>query len=376
VDNSRAALGVTPEILRAEGLFRRLGGRVVVDIDHLGVHRGEILAVLGPNGAGKSTLFRMLLLLETPDRGAVYFEGRAVGPGDRAARRGLAGVFQRPHLFSGSVAANVALGLHDRGLTRAERASRVATALRVFGLDHLASSDVRTLSGGEAQRVAVARALAVEPEVLLLDEPTAGLDIPVRRSLREDLERAVRVRAGAVVLVTHDPADAFALANRIAVMEAGRIVQIGTPEDLVLEPTTPFVAAFTGADLLLDGAVDAVEGGLVRMRTANGTAVWGVSADLAPSDGDSVHASYRPEDITLVAAEAAAPTSAINRFRVRVSSAITTGALVRVRLEGELALTALITRRSAEALEVHAGSALEAHLKATAVRVYRIANPR
>ena len=376
MDNDSAALGVAPELLRAQGIVRRAGERTLVDIDLLRVRRGEILAVLGPNGAGKSTLFRLLLLLETADRGTIYFEGRAVRRGDRAASQAMAGVFQRPHLFAGTVAANVALGLNGRGLTRAERRSRVSAALRSFGLENLATSDVRWLSGGEAQRVAVARALAVEPRVLLLDEPTAGLDIPVRRNLREDLERAVHQRAGAVILVTHDPADAFALANRIAVMEAGRIVQIGTPDDLILEPATPFVAAFTGADLLLDGVVDSVEGELVRMRTANGAAVWGMCAGVTPRIGDTAHASYRPEDITLVPAEAGAPTSAINRFQVRVSSAVTTGALMRVRLEGATALTALITRRSSELLQVQVGSALEAHLKATAVRVYRIASPK
>jgi molybdopterin-binding protein len=374
--DDNAALGVTPVLLRAEAIVRRLGGRKVVDVEQLAVRRGEILAVLGPNGAGKSTLFRLLLLLERADGGTIYFEGQAVRRGDRTAGRAMAGVFQRPHLFAGSVAANVGIGLSGRGLTRAQQRSRVSTALRSFGLEHLARSDIRLLSGGEAQRVAVARALAVEPRVLLLDEPTAGLDIPVRRNLREDLERAVRLRAGAVILVTHDPADAFALADRIAVMEAGRIVQTGTPEDLVLEPATPFVAAFTGADLLLDGVVDMVEGELARMRTADGAAVWGVCADAALRSGDAVHVSYRPEDITLVPADGGAPTSAINRFPVRVSSAVTTGALVRVRLEGELALTALITRRSAEVLKVQAGSGLEAHLKATAVRIYPIASPQ
>jgi molybdopterin-binding protein len=374
--DDNAALGVTPELLRAEAIVRRLGGRKVVDVEQLAVRRGEILAVLGPNGAGKSTLFRLLLLLERADGGTIYFQGQAVRRGDRTAGRAMAGVFQRPHLFAGSVAANVGIGLSGRGLTRAQQRSRVSTALHSFGLEHLARSDIRLLSGGEAQRVAVARALAVEPRVLLLDEPTAGLDIPVRRNLREDLERAVRLRSGAVILVTHDPADAFALADRIAVMEAGRIVQTGTPEDLVLEPATPFVAAFTGADLLLDGVVDMVEGELARMRTADGAAVWGVCADAALRSGDAVHVSYRPEDITLVPADGGAPTSAINRFPVRVSSAVTTGALVRVRLEGELALTALITRRSAEVLKVQAGSGLEAHLKATAVRIYPIASPQ
>jgi molybdopterin-binding protein len=365
------ALGMTGELLRAEALRRSFGGRMVVDIDLLSVSRGEVLAVLGPNGAGKSTLFRILLLLERPDAGRLYLDGRAVVPPDRQAALRLAGVFQRPFLFAGTVEANAAFGLRARGVAGSELRRRVDSALRAFGLSELAAADVRTLSGGEAQRLAVARAMAVEPDVLLLDEPTAGLDIPVRRSLREDLERAVRLRGGAVLIATHDPADAFALADRIAVMEGGRLVQVGVPDDLVLEPATPFVAAFAGAELLVDGIVETMEGGLVQVRTAGGTTVWGVSAETPLRQGEAAHASYRPEDVTIVAENAATATSAINRFRMGVASAVTTGALVRVRLKGTLALTALVTRRSAEVMHLVPGTTVEAHLKATAVRVYR-----
>src|SRR5690606_20600959 len=237
-------------VLSAEGLQRRYGGRLVLDVDRIDVRRSEVLAVLGPNGAGKSTLFRLLLLLERPDAGRIHFEGRAVSPGDRAAMRRMAGVFQRPMLFAGSVESNVALGLRARGVPRRERARRVAEALAWVGLERLAHVPVGTLSGGEAQRVALARALVVEPDVLLLDEPTANLDVTVRRRFREDLERLVRQRAGAVVLITHDPAEAFAIADRVAVIQEGRIVQVGTPTDVVMDPATPFVAAFTGAELL------------------------------------------------------------------------------------------------------------------------------
>src|SRR5690606_27891674 len=187
--------------------------------DALALHPGEVLAVLGPNGAGKSTLFRLLLLLERANEGRVVFDGREVRPGDRVARRRMAGVFQRPCLFDGTVERNVAFGLAARGVPRHERAARVAEALEWLGIGAYARSPVHALSGGEAQRVALARALALRPDVLLLDEPTANLDVSVRRRFRDELAPLVRARTRAALLITHDPGDAFALADRIAVIQ-------------------------------------------------------------------------------------------------------------------------------------------------------------
>ena len=254
-------------LLRGESLRRVYQGRSVVDGVTLAVRPGEVLAVLGPNGAGKSTLFRLLLLLERADEGRILLGRREVRPGDREAARRLAGVFQRPFLFSGSVRDNVAYGLRVRRLPLREREARVEEVLTLLGLERLAGAPVQTLSGGEAQRVALARAIAPRPDVLLLDEPTANLDVTVKRRFREDLERLVRTQTGGALLITHDPADAFALADTIAVMEGGRIVQVGPPETLVLEPSTPFVAAFTGAELLLDGIVRGEEDGLLVVET-------------------------------------------------------------------------------------------------------------
>ncbi len=360
---------VAPPLLEAEHLVRRYGGRAVVDVERLAVHAGEILAVLGPNGAGKSTLFRLLLLLESPDAGEIRVGGRAAGRRDEESRRRLAGVFQRPQLFTGSVRANVRFGLAATGVPRARRDERVDRMAAELGLSALLDEDTRRLSGGEAQRVALARALVLEADVLLLDEPTANLDVTVRRRFREELGRLLRHRAGAVVLITHDPADAFDLADRVAVMEAGRVVQVGTPEDLTTEPATPFVAAFTGAELLLDGRVEGMGEGTLDVRVGETRlVVRSPEGHLRP--GDPVHVRYRPEDVVLAPVEATGPSSARNRLRMRVSATSPAGGMVRVRLEGPLTLASLITRGSAERLGITPGAEVTALLKTAALNVF------
>jgi molybdate transport system ATP-binding protein len=360
-------------ILAAEGLVRSYGGRRVVDVERLHVGPGEVMAVLGPNGAGKSTLFRLLLLLERPDAGRVLLDGRVATPRDGWARRRMAGVLQRPHLFSGTVRDNVEFGLRAAGVERSSWPARIDRTVAELGLGTMARTDVRALSGGEAQRVALARALVLEPDVLLLDEPAANLDVTVRRRFREELGHVMRERAGSVILITHDAADAFDLADRVAVMEAGRIVQVGTPEDLTADPATPFIAAFTGAELLLDGSVQEVGEGTVVVRAGEASLV-ARCGDGGINVGETVHVRYRPEDVTLAADPAAgggAETSARNRLHMTVRSTTPVGGLVRVRLDGPVSLAAMVTRDSADRLGLHPGARVLAMLKTAALNVYR-----
>jgi tungstate transport system ATP-binding protein len=348
---------MSQSVLAARGIRFGYGGQTVVDVTELEVASGEIVALLGANGAGKSTLFRLLLGLEKPQSGQIIVNGKS------------AGVFQRPYLFDGTVASNIAYGLQDA--SAAERESRVNEMASVFGLVPLLHTSVQRLSGGEAQRVALARALALAPDVLLLDEPTANLDAPLRRQFRDDLSRSVRMHARAALIITHDPTDAFGLADRIAVMEGGRIVQTGTPDELLSDPRTSFVAAFTGAELLLDGSVSAVADELIHVALQGGGALW---ATLPPgrtgslARGARVHVAYRPEDVMLSAIESTTELSARNQFRLKVASMTGSGGLVRLRLEGQPALSALVTRTSCEALGVRPGREVIAHLKAAALR--------
>ncbi len=368
-------MGVEPAgpetLLRAEGLRQVYDGRVVVEVEAIEVRAGEVLALLGPNGAGKSTLMRLLAGLEKPERGRLYYKGRAVEPGDRELRAAAVAVLQRPYLWRGTVRYNVEYGLRVRGIPAAERRSRAGAALDTLGARELEEVPVNALSGGEAQRVALARALAPRPEILFLDEPTADLDVTVRRLLLADLERIVSDAAPAVVLITHDAAEAFALANRVAVFEEGRIVQTGTPAEIFESPATEFVASFTGAEFLLSGEIAETGDGTVMVRLDTGQRV---EVQGSGDAGLRVKVAYRPEDVVVVPAESSAQqTSARNRYPARVAHLNPSGGLVRLRLEADgLRLEAMITRHALEELRLEVGSRVVAQIKATALHTFPI----
>ena len=223
-----------------------LGGAEVLASVSLEVPTGEVLAVLGPSGCGKSTLLRAVAGLERPDHGTVTVDGQDVSRLP-AYRRGFALMFQDGQLFGHlSVAENVAYPLRLRRVPRRERAARVAELLELVGVPDLGERDPATLSGGERQRVALARALAVRPRLLLLDEPLSALDRDLRERLAADL-RSILLRAGTTaLLVTHDHDEAFAVADRMALLRAGRLVQDGTVEDVWRHPADAEAARFLG----------------------------------------------------------------------------------------------------------------------------------
>ena len=234
-----------------EGLRQVYGGRTVLDVPALWVERGEVLAVVGPNGAGKSTLLRLLGFLEAPTAGRLAFQGEWL-PRPEAAplalRRRVAMVFQRPVLLSDSVYANVAYGLRVRGARDVRR--RAEAALEQVGLAHLARAAVRTLSGGEFQRVALARALVVEPEVLLLDEPTANLDPAHVRLIEAVIRAANRERGTTVVVVTHNVFQARRLAARVALLVAGRLVEVAPTQAFFEAPRADETRAFVSGEMV------------------------------------------------------------------------------------------------------------------------------
>jgi putative spermidine/putrescine transport system ATP-binding protein len=241
-----------------EGLTRRFGQNPpAVDRLSLTVPRGALLALLGPSGCGKTTTLRLIAGLERADAGRVRVGERDV-TGLAPEARNMGVVFQSyalfPHL---SAAGNVGFGLEARRLPRAEREARVKEALDLVGLAELAARKPRQLSGGQQQRVALARALAIRPELLLLDEPLSALDAQLRDGVREEI-RALQRRLGTTaVFVTHDQAEALAMADLVAVMDRGRLEQCAAPEDLFERPATPFVAGFVGRSSRFPGVVEA-----------------------------------------------------------------------------------------------------------------------
>ena len=241
-------------------------------VDHvsLSVPRGQLVALLGPSGCGKTTTLRMVAGLEAPDEGRVLVDGRDVTAAPPFQRR-MGVVFQSYALFPHMTAlGNVAFGLRMHGVARAERAERAAAGLRQVGLEGHGDKRPRQLSGGQQQRVALARALAIEPDVLLLDEPLSALDAKLREELRVEM-RALQQRAGTTTLfVTHDQAEALAMADMVAVMQGGRIAQLGTPEDVFERPATSFIAGFVGRSARLLGRLEpgGVRAGAVLLRAA------------------------------------------------------------------------------------------------------------
>ncbi len=222
-------------ILELKGVKVNRGTRLALDVPHLAVRRGETLAVVGPNGAGKSTLLQVMACLLRPSSGEVLVFGEAVRRTTSLVRlrRRMAMVLQRSYLLDGTVLDNVAVGLRMRGVRRDEARRRVERALCTFGIEHLSARPARTLSGGESQRVSLARAFVLEPEVLFLDEPTSSLDVPTRTGLLAELGEVVQRTGVATVFVTHDVIEIPFLAERTLVMLGGRVTADGPVREVL-----------------------------------------------------------------------------------------------------------------------------------------------
>jgi len=233
--------------LQISNLAVKRGGRLVLEVQTLSIHSGEVLAVVGPNGAGKSTLLLTLARLLKPEHGEIWFNGKpAAAESALRYRRRIGLVMQDPLLFDMSVYENVASGLTFRGVPKNEIAPRVEKWLAQLGISHLAKRRASELSGGEGQRVSLARALVLDPELLLLDEPFSALDSPTRTRLIDDLGRILPESGVTTIFITHDLAEARKLGDRLAVLLDGKLIQTGTPGQLDSQPLDPRVAAFLG----------------------------------------------------------------------------------------------------------------------------------
>ena len=331
------------------------------------VEPGRCLALVGPSGAGKTTVLRAIAGLHQPDRGSVKLGSetwldRDTGTDLVPERRNCAYVFQDYALFDHlSVWRNVAFGLNH--LRRTERQARAQTLLDRFGIATLADASVRTLSGGERQRVALARALARDPQVVLLDEPLAALDRRTGAAASRALADAIGATAAPTVLVTHDFSEAAMLADEVAVIDRGRIVQSGTPAELSARPASAFVADFAGAAVLYGDASPGTDYG-TRVTLIGG-------GELASSDSATgpVAVAIFPWEITLEPVGTQAHGSAMNQLAATVSSVTQIANRARIGLTVPQPLVAEVTSASVSRLNLMAGTAVTASFKATATRL-------
>jgi spermidine/putrescine transport system ATP-binding protein len=288
-----------------ENVSKRFGSAAAVDDVSLDIGEGEFFSLLGPSGCGKTTTLRMIAGFEEPDEGRIVLQGNDVTHVS-ANRRPVNLVFQQYALFPHmSIYDNVAFGLKVKRVPRSEHGERIGELLRIVSLEGLERRRPRQLSGGQQQRVALARALVNRPAALLLDEPLGALDVKLRKQMQLELKRIQHELGTTFVYVTHDQEEALAMSDRIAVMNGGRVEQIGSPREIYEHPQTAFVADFIGSLNALELTVDELVGDFLVARLGERERIVAVSGERRV--GDSVRVAVRPEQVQIGPAGSAAP---------------------------------------------------------------------
>ncbi len=354
--------------LEASNVSVILGGKKVLEIPSLEVFPNEVLVVIGPNGSGKTTLLLTLAMLLKPATGMIAYQGQSSG--NNAAllelRRKLAVVFQEPLLLNTTVWNNITLGLRARKLPAEEIKARTEKWLARFGIAALAQRQAKTLSGGEAKRASLARAFALQPDVLFLDEPFNGVDSPTRQALMEDFGSVLRETNVTTIMVTHERSEALMTAHRVVVLINGRIRQIGTPQQVFSNPVDEEIANFVEAGNIMHGVVSSQTQGQALVD------VEGVQFDIVSNlaAGTKTTMFLHDDDITI-----SLPTvqtqlsSARNHFTGKVTKFFPTGSQIRVTVDCGIPLVALITRRSWEELGLKIGDTVIITFKASSIHL-------
>ncbi len=358
-----------PCVLEIRGLRVERGGVEVLDVPSFRLHQGEFVSLLGPNGSGKTTfLLSMMMLLPRVAGQVIYRGGEIVSNGGAIEyRRKIAMVLQEPLLFDTSVYENVASGLRIRGFDRGEIRQRVMAYLERFKLADMAQRSARRISGGEARRVNLARALVAGPEVVLMDEPFANLDLPTRQSITDDLETTIREERMAAILVTHDQAEALRFSDRLVVMNGGRIVQSDAPSVVMNNPINQFVASCVGMETILEGTIQRKDGWEIVVRVGGRE----IEALGEGSPGDQVYCCIRPENVIVDVGSPSPTSSARNVFPGRIEGLTSVGPYLKVKLDCGFPLVAHVTGESFATLRLDVGKEVFASFKATAIHVIR-----
>ena len=354
--------------IETRDLCQRYGERDILKNVNLRVDRGEVFALIGPTGAGKTTLLRLIDLIDMPTSGKIYFDGVDTAESAKVRlgmRRRMAFVLQKPVVFNLSVYDNVAYGLKWRGVGGSALREKVSHILEMVSLPTDKSRNARTLSGGEVQRVAIARAIAIEPEVLLLDEPTANLDPLSASRIEELITSIIQHYATTIIMATHDLSQGQRLADRVGVLMDGELLQTGDSRDVFASPRNREVAEFVGVENIIDGTIVSSEDRVVTIDS-RGRFIEAIS-DYAT--GEEVCACVRPEDITLAFSQVSS--SARNSFAGEITWVVSMGPLTRIEVDCGFPLVVLVTKRSAEEMGLARGKKIYATFKATGVHVIK-----
>jgi molybdopterin-binding protein len=350
-------------MLHIENLSKDLGEFVLKNVS-LDIGRGEYLIIIGPTGAGKTILLETIAGIYPPDSGTIFLDGRDIT--DLPPReRNICVVYQDymlfPHL---TVEENIAFGLVSRKMPKDEIKKRVTEAAALLSIDHLLHRSPATLSGGEQQRTAIARAIVMEPAMLLLDEPLSALDGQTREMLIKELRRLHSLYKITVVHVTHNFEEVFSLADRVAVMNEGDIIQCGHPDEVFRRPNCTFIAHFTGVENIFRGICTWRDN--ISTITVDGLSII---SSTCHGDGDGeVYATVRPEDI-LISRERVR-SSARNSFIGTVTDIVNNGMVIRVTVDAGIPLVSVLTRQGYDEMELKEGDEVYLTFKASAVHVF------
>jgi molybdopterin-binding protein len=340
--------------------------RTVLTIENLNIETGALWALLGPNGAGKSVLLRILAGLEAPASGEYYFEGNLMTRTKNllALRRRISLTFQEALLFNRPVRQNIALGLKFRGVPASSIESKVRHWANVLKIGHLLDRPALQLSGGEAQRVTLARALVLEPELLLLDEPFGDLDEPTRLELLFELKAVLKTHNITAIMVTHNREESLEFSDQLGIMLGGELKQTGPPALVFNNPASEELAKFVGVESILEGEIIAYNEGLTTIKVGD----LKLEAAGPPPATREVLVCIRPEDIVL-ARNPGPVQSSRNRLELTIKRIMPWGFNHHIYLGEALSLKAIITHRSLQEMNLKAGDKIEASFKATAVHL-------
>jgi tungstate transport system ATP-binding protein len=359
------------KLLQIHNLKVMINHSTILDIPEMEILKGEILVLLGPNGAGKSTLLLELAGLKNQSCGSILFTNSGK-ISNLEYRRKISTVFQSPLLLNGTVQSNIGCGLQYRGMKKLEVDNRVAIWMDHLYISHLAKRRSNELSGGEAQRVSLARAFCLETDLILMDEPFSALDTPTRQELLDDLRNILAKTGQTCVYVTHEHEEALAIADRVAVMFDGKIHQIDRTKTVFSHPTSPRVAAFMGVENIIPGDVIKQQNDLLQIKVDH--TILEAAGDI--NSGTQVYICIRPEDITLFNINKEnQPSTARNHLNCKIIDIANQGPFMRVFLDAGFPLTALITRLSAEEMGLEPGKEVIAGFKVTAIHLISTGKP-